>query len=171
MKIGEKKLWVLLTRLETAYKLLSMINFVLFLIKGEYRSIIDRILQMRLVYIHPGVSRTVNFDYMNRQLVWHGFTEFLLFLMPLINVEKIKSFINRKFSTPRSNLFLPANSCPICLADPINSPYISNCNHTFCYFCLKQNMLADRKYSCPRCGTIITDITRNIPIEEPTAVN
>lgn len=80
---------------------------------------IDRLLGMRLVYGRPSVARFVNFEFMNRQLVWHGFSvgyptfpahcgsikrliqrcpqEFLMFLTPLINADRIKRGIYRLF--------------------------------------------------------------------------
>lgn len=53
---------------------MSIINFLVFLVDGKYRSLLDRALRMRLVYIHPLTARAVSFEWMNRQLVWHGFT-------------------------------------------------------------------------------------------------
>lgn len=34
------------------------------------------------------MSRLVSFEYLNRQLVWQELSEFMLFLLPLINVAK-----------------------------------------------------------------------------------
>jgi peroxin-2 len=39
------------------------------------------------------MSRLISFEYLNRQLVWQELSEFLLFLLPLINVAKVKRFI------------------------------------------------------------------------------
>eukprot|EP01133_Synstelium_polycarpum_P009744 gene9744-11379_t len=99
----KKKLWRLINHLETLYKILSMLNFLTFLYDGKYVTLVGRILSMRLVYAHPSLSRRISFEYMNRQLVWHGFTEFFLFIMPLINVDKIKLFIYRMFIQKPSN--------------------------------------------------------------------
>lgn len=35
------------------------------------------------------MSRLVSFEYLNRQLVWQELSEFMLFLLPLINVTKV----------------------------------------------------------------------------------
>jgi peroxin-2 len=45
------------------------------------------------VYKQPNMSRLISFEYLNRQLVWQELSEFLLFLLPLINVAKVKRFI------------------------------------------------------------------------------
>ncbi|EGG20214.1 RING zinc finger-containing protein [Cavenderia fasciculata] len=159
----KKKIWNLLNRLESLYKILSVLNFLTFLYDGKYVTLANRLLGMRLVYAHPSLSRRISFEYMNRQLVWHGFTEFFLFIMPLINIDKIKNFIYRTFIQKPSNILQRGNNgnnggnvnavsnqltpeqmapqvlqrCPICLQDPINIPYISDCGHLFCYYCIK----------------------------------
>lgn len=50
----------------------------------------DRLLGMRLVYAHPTMSRQVSFEFLNQQLVWHGLSEFLLFVIPLFNIPQLK---------------------------------------------------------------------------------
>jgi hypothetical protein len=40
----------------------------------RYRTIADRILNMRLVPLHRLVKRDVSYEFMNRQMVWHAFT-------------------------------------------------------------------------------------------------
>jgi len=49
---------------------------------------------MRLVPARKLIKRNVSYEFMNRQMVWHAFTEFLLFLLPLINTRGIR----RRFS-------------------------------------------------------------------------
>lgn len=41
---------------------------------ARYRTIVERILRARLVYIKPYMNRAISFEYMNRQLVWHEFS-------------------------------------------------------------------------------------------------
>ena len=56
----------------------------------RYRSLVDRILGMRLVYQHPKTARQISFEFMNQQLVWQGFSEFIMFILPLLNLDKIR---------------------------------------------------------------------------------
>ncbi|KAI8806781.1 hypothetical protein BJ742DRAFT_351537 [Cladochytrium replicatum] len=49
---------------------------------------------MRLAYARRETTRPVSYDFMNRQLVWNAFTEFLLFLVPLVNLNRIQSSAN-----------------------------------------------------------------------------
>ena len=55
---------------ENAYSTASLVNLMLFLRNGQYRSLLERILRARLVYKEPNMSRVISFEYLNRQLVW-----------------------------------------------------------------------------------------------------
>jgi peroxin-2 len=53
---------------------------------------------MTLVPSRRLVKRDVSYEFMNRQMVWHAFTEFLLFLLPLISARSIQRRLTRIFS-------------------------------------------------------------------------
>ena len=53
----------------------------------------ERILGARLVYAKGSMARALSFEYLNRQLVWHELSELLLFLLPLLNVARLKSMV------------------------------------------------------------------------------
>ncbi|KHJ33941.1 putative peroxisomal biogenesis factor 2 [Erysiphe necator] len=119
------------------YKVLDMIHFLaaitsfsVFLVNGRYRTLLDRILRLRLTPQNNQVSRQVSFEYLNRQLVWHAFTEFLLFLLPLLGVNKWRKWTTRLWKRTKSVInngieknsesksgelaFLPESICAIC---------------------------------------------------------
>lgn len=52
-------------------------------------------LQSRLVYNRASMPKALNFEYLNRQLVWHELSELLLFLLPLVDVSRIKAFVTK----------------------------------------------------------------------------
>ena len=63
------------TRLsEKVGQIAGLINFLVFLYDGRYRTMVDRVLGMRLIYDKREVSRNVSFEFLNRQLVWEAFT-------------------------------------------------------------------------------------------------
>ncbi|KAI9480439.1 MAG: Pex12 amino terminal region-domain-containing protein [Benjaminiella poitrasii] len=68
------RLYRLLQTGEKYWKAVSLINFLVFLWNGKYRTLIDRILAMRLVYSKKSMNRQVSFEFLNRQMVWHAFT-------------------------------------------------------------------------------------------------
>ncbi|KAJ8698309.1 peroxisome assembly protein (Peroxin-2) [Pleurotus ostreatus] len=90
-----KRLWDTIASLESLHTVLGLFNFVAFLWDGRYRAVTDRLLRMRLVPSRRLVKRDVSYEFMNRQMVWHAFTEFLLFLLPLINARSIRRSITR----------------------------------------------------------------------------
>jgi peroxin-2 len=66
----KKKVWNAMNYLENVINLLSTLNFMIFLVKGEYRNIVDRIVGMRLAYDHTSTNKIIDFDYMNQEIVW-----------------------------------------------------------------------------------------------------
>ena len=118
------------------HSIVAFASFLVFLVDGKYRTILDRILRLRLLPTTSHVSREVSFEYLNRQLVWHAFTEFLLFILPLVGISRWKRWIARCWRKIRSTLrpstseqdnedtntkgelhFLPERTCGICYQD------------------------------------------------------
>ncbi|KAL9082048.1 MAG: hypothetical protein Q9159_006760 [Coniocarpon cinnabarinum] len=124
-------------RLSTLHTAAALASFLAFLVHGRYRTLLDRILGLRLTPTTSHVSREVSFEYLNRQLVWHAFTEFLLFILPLVGITRWRRFISRAWRKLLTNwrrvrghsseesepektgelAFLPERTCAICYAD------------------------------------------------------
>lgn len=68
------KIYQILQTGEKYWKAVSLLNFLIFLWNGRYRTVIDRMLAMRLVYSKKSMNRQVSFEFLNRQMVWHAFT-------------------------------------------------------------------------------------------------
>ena len=49
-----------------------------------------RLLAAQLVYEKAVMSRALSFEYLNSQLVWHELSELLLFVLPLVDVSRLK---------------------------------------------------------------------------------
>jgi peroxin-2 len=120
----------------TVHAAAAVVSFLVFLLRGHYRTLLDRILRMRLVSPTSQVSREVSFEYQNRQLVWHAFTEFLLFVLPLLGISRWKRWFSRTWRRTKAILqqsssgedpdaaadakpdgeyaFLPERTCAIC---------------------------------------------------------
>lgn len=120
---------------ENAHAGAAFVSFLVFLLHGRYRTLLDRLLRMRLAPPTSQVSREVSFEYLNRQLVWHAFTEFLLFVLPLIGINKWRRWLSRAWRKTRNTItstaeadadaedkngefsFLPERTCAICYQD------------------------------------------------------
>ncbi|QUC19957.1 uncharacterized protein UV8b_04198 [Ustilaginoidea virens] len=83
------------SRLTTMHSAAALASFLVFLLHGRYRTLLDRMLRMRLASPTSQVSREVSFEHLNRQLVWHAFTEFLLFALPLVGVNKWRRWLSK----------------------------------------------------------------------------
>lgn len=130
--------------LTTTHDIASLASFLVFLVNGRYRTLTDRLLRLRLTPTSHSTSREVSFEYLNRQLVWHAFTEFLLFLLPLVGISRWRRILSRSArrlrtafltllgrspssssssgdtdeDTPAGELgFLPDRTCAICYRD------------------------------------------------------
>lgn len=117
----------------TVYSTAAFASFLVFLLNGRYRTLLDRILRLRLATPTSQVSREVSFEYLNRQLVWHAFTEFLLFLLPLVGISRWRRWLARAWRKTKSVMrsggeededvksgefsFLPERTCAICYKD------------------------------------------------------
>ncbi|KAI0693599.1 peroxisomal biogenesis factor 2 [Cytidiella melzeri] len=115
-----RKAWELLTRLESTHSLFALLNFVAFLRDGRYRTLTDRLLRIRLVSTQRLTTRDVSYEFMNRQMVWHAFTEFLLFFLPLVNTRALSRRIGKLTSQLSWSTLLPSpvrSACGLSVRD------------------------------------------------------
>lgn len=154
---------------EMGFKAATLVNFLVFLHQGAYLSLLERVLGVRSVFPEKQGMRQVTFEFMTRELLWHGFSEFLFFVLPLVNFQRIKNFVvqrllssSRKLSQP-SHVERNLTCCAICSDWPIRAQEIG-CPHVFCYFCLQSNMKADPGFACPLCTHQVGDITNIKPV-------
>ncbi len=117
----------------TVHSTAAFASFLVFLVNGRYRTLLDRILRLRLAPPTSQVSREVSFEYLNRQLVWHAFTEFLLFVLPLVGISRWRRWLVRVWRKTKAMArsggeeqeqiksgeyaFLPERTCAICYQD------------------------------------------------------
>ncbi|CAJ0967407.1 unnamed protein product [Ranitomeya imitator] len=116
--------------------------------QGKFATLTERLLGIRSVFKKPQDVRQVGFDFMNREILWHGFAEFLIFLLPLVNTQKLKSKLF-SWCRPVRGLRLADPSvatickeCCLCGEWP-TMPHTIGCTHVFCYYCIKSNYMAD----------------------------
>ncbi|KAK7757938.1 peroxisome assembly protein (Peroxin-2) [Diatrype stigma] len=134
-----RRLSAITSRLTTVHSVAAFASFLVFLLHGRYRTLLDRVLKMRLAPPTSQVSREVSFEYLNRQLVWHAFTEFLLFVLPLVGINRWRRWLSRTWRKTKQMIssssadadtgeegkkkkegeyaFLPERTCAICYQD------------------------------------------------------
>ena len=139
----------------------------------RYYKISHRLLKLQPKYaINPTPLSLANddFDLLNRQVIWQAFTEFFIFAAPFFRFQKLQKLFSKilysiipiaSFKGRQDDS--PDDVCLICKDSgyprtTIHQPRLTNCGHCFCYYCLVSQMMADPSFSCPRCGTTVTDI-------------
>ena len=130
-----KLLHKLTDSLSTVHSVATFASFLVFLLHGRYRTLVDRVLRLRLMPGSSQVRNEVSFEYLNRQLVWHAFTEFLLFMLPLVGIRRWRRWLARAWQAFISFItgtkgensdeqeptgeyaYLPDRTCAICYED------------------------------------------------------
>ncbi|CAL4091750.1 unnamed protein product, partial [Meganyctiphanes norvegica] len=148
-----------LSAAELLYKILHVVNLLVFLREGKYPSLLERLFNLRQVSADPGKSRKLSYFYFTRELLWHGFAELLGFILPLINVQKfhaiVRKFLPNSSESPDDNdvevKFGIKTTCAICNNSPV-LPHNFGCKHLVCYYCIYSGYAAEPAFKCPLCG-------------------
>lgn len=145
----------LLRYMLTAMKTLSLINFMVFLVQGTYPTLKERLLGLWMLPTTPQTLRTVSHSYLTREILWHGFSEFMFFILPHFNLFTLRNMLRRicnaKISTDNK-------LCSFCEGLP-TAPHITDCGHLYCYYCLGANLTVDSSFPCSICSHPIKTIT------------
>uniref|UniRef100_A0A3P8VF40 Peroxisome biogenesis factor 2 n=1 Tax=Cynoglossus semilaevis TaxID=244447 RepID=A0A3P8VF40_CYNSE len=147
-----------LTLVSGIAQLANLVNFLIFIRKGRHPVLAERIVGAQAVSTQPNMIRDIDYQFMNRELLWHGFAEFLIFLLPLINTRKLKATVSSfvfggdrargEGTTEGQQLW---KECGLCGEWP-TMPHTVGCRHVFCYYCIKSHSIADTCLTCPKCG-------------------
>lgn len=173
---------IVLARANSLFKVLNLVNFLLFLINGRYSTLVHRALGISLTPIVSDLLKfngdNVNYEFQNRQLVWNVMTEFLVFIVPLLQLKKLAKMSQKLLSpyktseskkSPYENLGI--SQCAVCVynkersaisgdkkiasvSSNITNPYITSCGHIYCYICATSLLGADsfEGSGCLRCS-------------------
>ncbi|KAI8613774.1 Pex12 amino terminal region-domain-containing protein, partial [Chytriomyces sp. MP71] len=77
--------------LEDALAVASFLNLVAYLWRGRYRTLFERALGIRVVPRNRSVPlANANFEHMNRELVWRALTDFMAYMIPLVNLVRLR---------------------------------------------------------------------------------
>ncbi len=141
-------------------KALSLLNFLLFLLHGQYPSLKERLSGLTMIPTQPQTLRQLSYDYMNREILWYGFSEFIFFILPQLNLFSLKNWLKRKLGPwiGSRNKETDYRTCSFC-DKTVTMPHITSCGHVYCYYCVAANCLADKMFSCTLCGDVILNYT------------
>lgn len=141
-------------------KIVTLLNFLDFLLKGRFSTLQERVLGITVVPNRRQTLRQMSYNFMNREILWHGFAEFALNVLPHFNSFAVKNWVRRawrKMAPPRTETesrVLKTKDfllCQFCASTP-TLPYVTNCGHIYCYYCIAANCISDASYPCCACG-------------------
>ncbi|KAG2494254.1 hypothetical protein HYH03_007609 [Edaphochlamys debaryana] len=95
-----RRAWGAMRRAETALQVAALANSWVFLVRGDYRSLLERLVGARLVWRQAAMTRIISFEYLNRQLVWQQLSEALLALLPLLDLAAVQRALLRALPRP-----------------------------------------------------------------------
>ena len=157
--------------LSTVLQGLSLLNMFIFLGGGTFRSLTDRLLQMRLVRGNLRTERRVYVELLSSNIRWENTLIFFGRVSSVLKMTKAWRGLQRVSNVVQSNITesavtgsvgggTNANLCVACL-DPPTLPRQSNCGHTYCYYCLRVRLQQaaqdgeDGSFACLKCGAAV----------------
>jgi peroxin-2 len=161
-----KQAWKLMQSVELAWKGLELANHVGYMRNGRYRRLLERLVGARLVYRDVGASRHISFDYLNRQLIWSEVSDFILFLLPLLNAGCIGRLMNKYLPMNESMRGAVSSvgseaTCSVCETvreSPLRCQALP-CKHAFCYYCMASRLAARKDPRCFVCSERIETVS------------
>lgn len=158
----------------TLWNGLSLLHTLTFFVEGKYRSVVDRLVGMRLVYGDQKMRRLVNLMYLNQHVSWQSWSSFLNVLLPLLQVGKwwqsVTSLSGSFFTSVTSSGAtggvegLREGYCCACKEVAVLGRR-SNCGHLYCHYCIAQRLEPTtqgeeerRTFPCYRCGAVVTSM-------------
>jgi peroxin-2 len=156
--------------LSTVVQGLSLVNIFVFLAGGTFRSLTDRLLQMRLVRGNLRTEPRVYVELLSSNIRWENTLIFLGKLSSVLRMSRAWRGLQRVTEVVQNNITTSAVTagaggagglCAVCMELP-TMPRLSNCGHTYCYYCLRvrlqQAATNEEVFSCLRCGSAVTQM-------------
>ena len=146
----------MLDAITACIKSVSLVNFIIFLLYGSHPTVKERLLGLTMSPSRPQALRQLTYEYMNREILWHGFSEFIFYILPHFNLFAIRNWLKRSLRVAKDNGTADLQvenfeQCSFCERPP-TMPLVSECGHVYCYYCLRANCLADSNFACSVCS-------------------
>ena len=130
--------------LAKAWNLGILGNWVLFLLTGKHRTLMERIGRVELRPKDPQKRLNIDYMYTQRALFFQIVTDALRGALPYLKIDSIVKFLNDEISLSRNE----EDVCAVCGEEDVVSPVrFKNCQHMACYVCSR----GIRDQRCPRC--------------------
>ncbi|ESN91536.1 hypothetical protein HELRODRAFT_165589 [Helobdella robusta] len=164
----------LVKSLDAILKVSTLLNFLIFLKKGQFVSLSERVLHIRSMFTYAQTTRQISYELTEREILWNGFT--LLFTKQYSKSRQrnnkitgdIHQAVNRATTTTTKDGDKNIDeetykSCPICNEWPFNPQQIG-CGHVFCYYCIHSQYKDDSGLCCPLCFQTVDHVNNIQPV-------
>ena len=166
--------WRAVGHAENAHAVATLVNLLLFLRSGRFRTPWERLSRARLVYHEPNTARVVSFEYLNRQILWRELSDLALFVLPMLDPARLRdaarAFQSRDgdrrdaphATRPDESVSVGDETCAACGAKPPTAPFAAEpCGHVHCYYCARARRAADpARFRCARCDAKVVSVRR-----------
>jgi len=165
--------WRAVGHAENAHAVATLVNLLLFLRSGRFRTPWERLSRARLVYHEPNTARVVSFEYLNRQILWRELSDLALFVLPMLDPTRLRdaarAFQSRDgardaphATRPDESVSVGDETCAACGAKPPTAPFAAEpCGHVHCYYCARARRAADpARFRCARCDAKVVSVRR-----------
>jgi peroxin-2 len=89
-----RRIWRAMGGVDTAVRALALANYAVFLTRGRYPTLSHRIACVGMGYQNVSATHMISFEFLNRQLVWSGMAEFLVFLTPVLRSARASRIVS-----------------------------------------------------------------------------
>jgi len=134
------------------------------MLNSKYRSLSERVLGITMHQVDQQQERHLDFTYINRVIVWNALGNSLSYVLPFMDVSKVKGLFNSsskltEYTTLDEGEMSSDSLCPSCSSTQICMPFTAKpCLHVYCYYCVA--LLLNNKHNCLKCGERIREIER-----------
>jgi len=165
---GDHRLKLFQQFIERACRSLSLLNFLAFLWNGKFKGLAERVCRVVCRSVEGRSSnREMEWEVINRELIWHEFSEMILLFMPLLGSRlaseqfpKLGQFFKKKGEVVQDE----RRYCPACLSTDIVMPFACvPCEHVYCYYCIASRVCAagkSRRFHCLKCHRSVEALKR-----------
>jgi len=133
--------------IERIWSVLDLLNFLAFINGSLYVNIPLRILEFRYQILDQNRLRWIDYDYLNRTVIWREISEFFIHVLPILG--SLAPLLKKLFffTTLLGPLSVNLDSddtkyaCKDCGTNPPNIPRIlEECGHIYCRSCLRDEL-------------------------------
>jgi len=152
----------ILSTLEIAIQLFTLLNFLKFLSSGDHVTLFERAFEISHVYTAKPAPRYIDYAYRRKELIWENIQKTIICVLPFINFRKIANTLHKTYSKIFTSKLASLNTdidfnCAICHQLATN-PYCGVCDHVYCYYCIQTSLMMTDSLDCVKCNLPIDSI-------------